>query len=250
MRVLIVDDEPLARQRIETLLKDRQDITIVGQGANGDQALRLIREQSPDLVFLDIQMPGQDGLEVVRKLDATGRPHIVFVTAYDEYAVKAFEVHAVDYLLKPFDPDRFYEAIDRVKTRRTMNPAGLDARTLTRLVEELDADQARRDRILVKSGGTTTSVPVLEIDYVESAGNYVTLHCGKQRHLLRETMNNLEKRLQPAGFARIHRTIIINTERIARLEAHFHGDQVVHLRDGRRLMLSRRYRHNLKSFLT
>jgi len=250
MRVVIVDDEPLARQRIETLLRNRQDIQIVGQGANGEQALKVIADQQPDLVFLDIQMPGQDGFDVVRQLGERPRPHIVFVTAYDEYAVKAFEVHAVDYLLKPFDPDRFYEAIDRVRSRRTNQAEGLYSDTLNRLLQELDAESARRDRIIVKSGGTTTSIPVTEIDWIESAGNYVSIHCGKKHHLLRETMNNLEHRLNPAGFARIHRQTIVNTDRIASLEAHFHGDQIVHLNDGKRLMLSRRYRKNLREFLT
>ena len=249
IRALIVDDEPLARRRIRTLLSDADDIAVIAEANDGQSAIAAISGHSPDLVFLDIQMPEVDGFDVIREIGLERMPQVIFVTAYDEYAVKAFEVHAVDYLLKPFDPDRFTQALDRARRQLRLRSAGERTESLDRLLSELDSQAARRDRIVIKSGGQITMVPVLEIDWIESAGNYVTLHCDRRRHLLRETMTNLEARLKPAGFARIHRTTIVNTDRIETLLPHFHGDHIVMLKDGTKLTLSRRFRTALAHLL-
>jgi two-component system LytT family response regulator len=249
IRALIVDDEPLARRRIRSLLTGKQEIDVIAEADDGLAAIAAITGQSPDLVFLDIQMPEVDGFEVIRQVGIERMPQIIFVTAYDEYAVKAFEVHAVDYLLKPFDPDRFHQALERACRQIRLRATGKIGGSLDRLLNELDTQAARRDRFVIKAGGQITMVPVLEVDWVESAGNYVTLWCGRHRHLLRETMANIETRLKPAGFARIHRTAIVNVDRIANLKPHFHGDHIVELKDGTKLMLSRRYRSALGHLL-
>lgn len=245
LRTLIVDDEPLARQRIRTLLQKESDVQVVAECADGTEAVAAIGEHHPDLVFLDVQMPVLDGFGVVEALEPDERPVIIFVTAYDQYALKAFEVHALDYLLKPFDRDRFERAVQRARSElQRGNRGGSDPR-LAALREEVRTRKPC-ERLLIKTTGRVYFVRVEDIDWVEAAGNYARLHIGTDLHLLRETMNSLEGRLDPARFLRIHRSTIVNIERIKELHPWFHGDYQVVMRDGTELTLSRSYRPRLQ----
>lgn len=250
IRALIVDDEQLACRRLADLLASHSDIRIVAECANGADAIAAIARHRPDLVFLDIQMPEIGGFDVVATVGADRMPVVVFVTAYDQYAVKAFDIHAIDYLLKPYDPDRFRRALDRARAEIARRKSGSPARSLTPLITSLHSDGKLTDRIAVKSANRITFVTIADIDWVESAGNYVTLHIGSDRHLLRDTMRSTEQRLAPHGFARIHRTAIVNTARISELKPLFAGDYQVILNTGAKLTLSRRYKNNLKSLLS
>ena len=248
LEVLIVDDEPLARERIRDLLADEPDIRVAGESASGRAAIRAISERKPALVFLDVQMPGIDGFGVVEQLGPAA-PVIVFVTAYDQYALRAFEVHALDYLLKPFDRERFQTALARAREAiRLRSGGGADDR-VAGLLETLAARQRHPERLLVKAGGKERLVAVQDIDWFEAAGNYVRLHLAGERLLLRDTMAHLEKRLDPERFARIHRGTIVNLARVKELEPWFHGDYTVRLHDGRKLTLSRGYRGRLLTLL-
>jgi two-component system LytT family response regulator len=246
---VIVDDEPLARERIRDLLEDDADIDVVGECSNGLEAVETLSKVRPDLLFLDVQMPELDGFGVLETADPETIPTVVFVTAYDQYALKAFDVHALDYLLKPFDRERFQTAVDRAK--RAINGGGtrdVDHRLIS-LLEELQDSRANLRRIVVKSGGRVSFLRAEEVDWIEAAGNYVELHVGKDSHLLRETMSKLESRLDSQRFLRIHRRIIVNLERIRQLEGASHGEYVVVLGDGTRLSSSRGYREGLQRFL-
>lgn len=249
IRALIVDDEPLARERIRDLLEDDADIDVVGECSNGKEAVETLSKVRPDLLFLDVQMPELDGFGVLETADPETLPTVVFVTAYDQYALKAFDVHALDYLLKPFDRERFQTALDRAK--RAINGSGtrdVDHRLIS-LLEELQDSRSNLRRIVVKSGGRVSFLRAEEVDWIEAAGNYVELHVGKDSHLLRETMSKLESRLDSQRFLRIHRRIIVNLERIRQLEGASHGEYVVVLGDGTRLSSSRGYREGLQKFL-
>jgi two-component system LytT family response regulator len=252
LRTLIVDDEPLARERLRNLLAGDADIEIVGECGDGRSAVAAIRELAPDLVFLDVQMPELDGLGVVAAVGAERMPATVFVTAFDQYAVRAFDVSAVDYLLKPFDAERFAAALRRVKAQvHRQADAGVRDRLMTLLADARPAAALPpiAERLAIKSGGKVVFVRVDEIDWVEAAGNYCRLHSGKQSHLLRETMATLEVRLDPKKFVRIHRSTIVNLDRIRELQPYFHGDYVVLLRDGKQLTMSRTYRPKLDEIL-
>src|SRR5918998_1451949 len=214
IRTLIVDDEPLARERIRALLTDQPDVEVIGEARDGEEAVKAILAQEPDLVFLDIQMPKMDGFEVIRTVGAENMPLVVFVTAYDQHALKAFEVRALDYLLKPFDRERFAESLQRARKQIEREETGDLGRRLLALVKDLRKDQPRAERLVVKSGGRLFFLRADEIDWVEAAGNYVRLHVGTTAHLLRETMNAIESRLDPEKFFRIHRCRIVNMERI------------------------------------
>jgi len=245
IRTLIVDDEPLARQRLRRLLEADPDITLLGESGDGQQALADLRNLRPDLVFLDVQMPVLDGFGVLQALAGSSLPVVIFVTAHDRYALKAFEVHALDYLLKPFDKARFGSALEHAKTQvRQGTAAALDER----LQELLQTVQARRpgpERLIVRSAGRIFFVRIEDIDWIEAAGNYVCLHVGKEEHLLRESLTALEKKLDPARFVRIHRSTIVNLERVRELQPVFHGDYVLILQDGRELAVSRGFRDRL-----
>ena len=246
LSVLIVDDEPLAREGIRSMLAG-SDTEIVGEASTGKQALRAIREKRPQLVFLDVQMPELDGFAVLEQLPADEMPYIIFVTAYDQYAVRAFEVHAVDYLLKPVDEDRFRDSLRRA-TMLIERKNGAELREgLQALAGYLRGKHLQR--ILVKTGGRIYFVRTDEIDWIEAQGNYVLLHSGKQSHLIRETIGSLETDLDPQLFLRIHRSAIVNIERIRELQQLFHGDYRVLLRDGTQLTLSRRYRDKARDRL-
>jgi two-component system LytT family response regulator len=201
-------------------------------------------------VFLDVQMPGCSGFDVIQSVGADRMPTVVFVTAYDEYALRAFEVHALDYLLKPFGKDRFQETLKHAREALDRRRAGDLGRRLLALVHDIKPGQQERlDRLVVKSGGRVFFLRTDEIDWIEAAGNYVRLHLGEEAHLFRETMNHMEARLDPRRFARIHRSRIVNIERIRELQPWFNGEYVVILRNGTRLTLSRNYRERLQEQL-
>lgn len=250
LRTLIVDDEPLARERVRMMLAPHADLSIVGECGDGHQAITAIREHRPDLVFLDVQMPGVDGFGVLRELQGETLPYVVFVTAYDQYALKAFEVHALDYVLKPFNAERFDQALDRARATLQRQDGGtLDRDRLRDLVSSLAAEQRERQRLVVKSSGRVFFVKVDDIDWIEAEGNYVRLHMGAQSHLLRETMKGMEQVLDPSVFFRIHRSTIVNADRIRELQPLFHGEYAVILRDGTRLVASRGPDNRLKRLL-
>jgi two-component system LytT family response regulator len=249
IRTLIVDDEPLARQRVRALLEGEPDVEVVGECGDGRRAAAAIAELKPDLVFLDVQMPHLDGFGVLDAVRADHLPAVVFVTAYDRYALRAFEVHALDYLLKPFDRERFHKALGRARAQLRREPGADVSRRLLALLEDVQGARKGLERLVIKSGGRVCFVRTDEIDWVEAAGNYLRLHVGGEVHLLRETMNRLEARLDPARFLRIHRSTMVNIERIQELQPTFHGEHVVLLRDGTELTLSRGYRDRLQELL-
>lgn len=245
LRALVVDDEPLARDRLSSLLADDPEVEVIGECADGPSAVAAIRGDRPDLVFLDVQMPGSDGFGVVESVGPEHMPVTIFCTAYDKYALRAFEARALDYLLKPFDRDRFAIALGRAKEQvRRRQESGVQER-LQALLDDVKPAPAGLERLAVKSGGSVYFVRTDEIDWVEAAGNYSKLHAGKQVHLLRETMTALEAKLDPKRFARIHRSTIVNLERVRELQPYFHGDYVVILNDGTQLTLSRNHRPRL-----
>jgi two-component system LytT family response regulator len=251
VRTLIVDDEPLARERIRQLLAEEADMEILGECEDGLTALETIRAQRPDLVFLDVQMPELDGFGLLAQLDPAALPAIVFITAHDQFALRAFEVHAIDYLLKPFDQERFKAALGRARTWLARRGTDRLDEKLTSLLADLrgPAGSKTQDRIAVKSGGRVILLKAEEIDWVEAADNYVSLHVGPAAHLLRETMNSLEQRLPADQFLRISRSTIVNLERVRELQPLFHGEYAVILNDGTRLTLSRGYRDRLSVLL-
>jgi len=253
LRVLIVDDEPLGRLRIEDLLAKEEDVEIVGEAEDGDKAVAAIRSLRPDVVFLDIQMPIKTGLEVLSEIGPERMPATVFVTAYDQHALKAFEVAAVDYLVKPFDDERFAQALARVRekarlrdveqiTRRLLSAIGDAPAAATPAAEE----RARYlQRIPVESRGQTRFVSVEDIDYVSASGPYVELHVGGKAHLIRERMQALEERLDPERFFRIHRSAIVQLDRVESVRRR-NGDAAVHLRTGEELPVARNRRDELE----
>ncbi|HEV2691248.1 MAG TPA: LytTR family DNA-binding domain-containing protein [Bryobacteraceae bacterium] len=245
IRALIVDDEPLACERIRMLLEQEPDVMIVGECRNGTDAVRSIAQLTPDLVFLDVQMPELTGFEVLGKLDPARMPVIVFVTAYDQYALKAFEVSALDYLLKPFDRERFTRALSRARAELNRRKSGEVNQQVLKLLTELQNTRKHVEKLIVRSGGKVLFLRADEIDWIEAAGNYVRLHSGKDEYLYRETMTKLESQLNPDRFARIHRSTIVNVERIKELQPWFRGDYQIVLRDNQKLTLSRNYRSRL-----
>lgn len=242
IRTLIVDDEPLARDRVRRFLRDEKEIELIGECGNGNDAVKTIKAEKPDLVFLDIQMPEKTGFEVIKALGNTTLPTVIFVTAYDQYALQAFEVHALDYLLKPFNKERFHVAVTRAREQIEGRRRGdLDER-LVSLIEGLGSEKKYLERLVVKSVGRVFFLKTDEIDYIEAAGNYLKLHVGRESHMIRETMNGIEGKLDPATFMRIHRSTVVNVDRIKELHPMFSGDYSVILRDGTELALSRNYR--------
>lgn len=249
IQTLIVDDMLLARQRLRRYLKADPDIEIIGEMTNGGEAIAAIKELKPDLVFLDVQMPEIDGFDVVENIGAEKMPAVIFVTAFDHFALRAFEVHALDYLLKPFDEERLRMALNRAKSI-IQNPENenLDLR-LRKLLEDFKGEPKYLKRLAVKSAGRTIYVHVDEIDWISAAGNYLEIHVGKQKYLIREKLSAIETKLNPEKFVRIHRSTVINVEQIKELHPLFNGDQVIYLRDGSELVVSRTYRDKLISSL-
>jgi two-component system, LytTR family, response regulator len=265
LRVLIVDDEAFARQRLRRLLTEEADVEVIGEAANGREAIALITQHDPDVVLLDVQMPRIDGFGVLRALDGPA-PLVIFVTAFDEHAVAAFNVHAFDYILKPVDPARFTDAIARARAqieqstiaeRHAKLVAFLDASpgTPSRDMVAVPAEPSRGgwraplDRLLVKEEGKMYFVSVVEIDWIEAFGNYARLHTGQRTHLIRETMSTLERALDVRRFARIHRSTIVNLDRVRQMDLWGSGDYMVRLADGTQLKLSRWYRDRLEARL-
>src|ERR1044071_8265813 len=232
----------MARERVMSLLQHEEDVEVIGECSDGMQAVAAIQNHAPDLVFLDVQMPGCTGFGVIEAIGAERMPTVVFVTAYDEYALRAFEVHALDYLLKPFGRDRFQETLKHARESLERRRAGDLGRRLLALVNDIKPEPPRLARLGVKSGGRVFFLRTDEIDWIEAAGNYVRLHLGEESHLFRGTMNRMESRLHARRFARIHRSRIVNVERIRELQPWFNGEYVVILRNGTRLTLSRNYR--------
>ena len=245
VRVIIVDDEPLARERIRTLLSRDLSVQIVCECDNATHAIAAIRSMKPDLIFLDIQMPEKNGFDVVSEIGPDDMPAVIFCTAYDEFAVRAFEVNAVDYLLKPFDRGRLKQALDRVVERLGSKAGTENTQRLNALLAEIQTPAQRLDRIAVKTAGKVVLISVPDIDWVGSADNYVEIHVGSHSHLLRETMTSIAGRLPPEIFVRISRTSIVNVNRVKELEPMFHGEYTVVLKDGARLTMSRSHRDQL-----
>ena len=247
MRVLIVDDEPLAREGVAMLLADHADIDVVGECVNGAQAIRSIFSMQPDLVFLDVKMPRVGGFDVIESVGADAMPLVIFLTAYDEHAIAAFEVRALDYLLKPVDTERFEAALNRARQALRERDVADRAARLRELLD--DSPTARTvnpdERIVIRTAGHVHFLRPSEILWVEASGDYVTLHTIDREHLLRDTMLRMEQRLLPHRFLRIHRSTIVNLNRIAELVANDHGDYTVVLDNRTELRLSRSYRDEL-----
>lgn len=248
MRVLVVDDEPLARRGIITRLSTHADVQVIGEAGDGEAALSAIVGEAPDVVFMDVQMPGISGLEALGLLSPRERPLTIFLTAYDQFALRAFEVHALDYLLKPIDDERFAEALDRARetlaARRDRNPAaGLQALLATQ------RDTPYALRFAVRTGHRVAFVAAADIDWIEAMGDYAGLHVDDKVHLLRERLHQLARRLDPAQFMRIHRSTIVRVDRIAELVALSNRDSLLRLRDGTPLRASRTYGDALRAAL-
>jgi len=239
IRALIVDDEPLARERIRSMLHEEADIEVAGEYGDGPAAVAAIKKLSPDLLFLDVQMPGMDGFEVLRAIGKDRMPVVIFVTAYDQHALKAFEAHALDYLLKPFKPARFKETVQRAREQLANQQANEISKNLAALLGHAKPEREFIARIAVKTGERTVFVKTSQIDYVESAGNYVVLHAGKENHVVRETLTALEGQLDPKKFVRISRSMLVNTGQIKELQPLFKGEHAVVLHNGKQLTMTR-----------
>lgn len=253
IQVLIVDDEPLAREGIRLLLQAQSDMRVVGECGTGIEALEFLRKHKVDLIFLDVQMPEMTGIQMLAHLERRSLPAIIFVTAYDQYALEAFRVHAVDYLMKPFTDEQFGEALERARHQiQAWDVAGLEAR-LAALLNHMSRNVVNPTsfltRISIPTAGRTEFVKTADIDWIEAADYYVEVHVGSRAHLLRETMNRLEEQLDPSRFVRIHRSTIVNIDRIHAIEPYFKGDYCVALKDGKKLKVSKNRYEKLKEVL-
>jgi len=244
---LIVDDEPLAREGLRMLLSQDPEVSDIPEARDGREAVAAIRGSRPDLVFLDVQMPEMDGFAVVREIGAERMPPVVFVTAHDRFAIQAFEINAIDYLLKPVTEERFVQALARAKTRLHSSPADDRNRQIICLLESLASPRRYLKRLAVRSAGKTMFVDLEEVDWIEACENYVQLHTGRANHLLHVAMNTIAKSLDPEVFLRIHRSIIVNTSRIKELQSGPHGEYVITLESGVRLQSGRSYSEKLKA---
>jgi two-component system LytT family response regulator len=250
IRCLVVDDEPLSRERVAAVLGDLADAEVVGLCANGAEALEAVDRLQPDVLLLDIQMPELDGFGILAALPPASRPQVIFITGHDQYAVRAFEVHAQDYLLKPYDRDRLVSAFNRVAAR-LREGTGRDAQVqrLQALVDDIERRRNRRTRIGIPVDGAVRLVPVGEIDWIESADNHVVVHVGGQSHALRQTLQALEAELHPAEFVRVHRRAIINIARIREIRPWGNGEYLIVLRSGGEVRTSRSHRARVEALL-
>lgn len=249
IRTLLVDDEAPARLRLRQMLADEPGFGIAGEAANGRQAVELIRSQRPDLVLLDVQMPRLDGFGVCQEIGAESMPPVVFVTAYDRFALQAFEVHAIDYLLKPVDRERFLRTLRRFRQRLGGRASGPGRSELRSLLAELKSERRGTERLAIKVDGRVIFLRSTEIEWLEAEGNYVKLHVAGVAHLFRDTLSALEADLPPDQFLRISRSVIVNLDSVRELQPLFYGDYAVLLRDGTKLTLSRTYRDRLERLL-
>jgi two-component system, LytTR family, response regulator len=256
LRVLIADDEPLIRLGIRRAVEAMPDVAVVAECGSPDEAVAAMMAHAPDLAILDVQMPGGTGLDVVRALDPSRLRAVIFVTAFDAYAVQAFEINAVDYVLKPFDPERLQQAVERARARLESHGTQALAERLQALLAAHDAPAAaseRRepavDRLVVRSAERFDLVPVDSIDWIEAADNYVRLHCGRARHVLGETLTSLERRLDPRRFLRIHRSRMVNRSRVVAVHVLLGGTYELELRDGTRVSSGRNYRDTVQKLL-
>lgn len=250
IRAIVVDDEPLARQGIRQMIEQDPDLAIVAECADGVEAIEAVQHHHPDLLFLDIQMPEVSGFEVLERINPEEMPLVIFVTAYDQHALRAFQVHALDYLLKPFDRERFVEALDRAKMQIREKQGGDLTRRILTMLDDNKPGVGQLERIMIKSGGRITFLRSEEVDWIEAQGDYVCLHCQGKKHLIRERISVLEEQLPPSQFVRIHRSTIINISRVKEMEPLYHGEYVVLLIDGTRLTMSRSYREKVFQSLT
>ena len=250
VRALIVDDEPLARERLRRFLAREQDFELVAESPNGEAAVRDIAELRPDVVFLDVEMPEASGFDVLAQLAADACPLIIFVTAYDRYAIEAFDAHAIDYLLKPYTRERFSRAVERARQQLARDSrVDIDQR-LSALLASRASGGAFLRRVMIKTAGRIYFIDTADVDWIGAEGNYLALHLGAETHLLRETMGDLLAKLDPAEFVRIHRSTIVNANRVKELRPLFSGDYRAVLRDGTQLNLSRAYRENALKLLS
>lgn len=249
IRAMIIDDEPLAREGLRNLLEFERDIEVIGESSNGTEAVSEIREKKPDLVFLDVQMPGFDGLEVLEEVGIARMPIVIFVTAHDDYAVKAFEASALDYLLKPIDEKRFSAALERVRHHIQEENTEEFQKKVLGFVKNLQSRKSYLNRLAIRSSGRVSLIDVETVDWIEAAGDYVRVHCGQQNHLMREKMNVVELELDPGTFVRIHRSVIVNILRVKELRSLVTGDYTVLLDSGKKLTLSRKYKDRLPRIL-
>jgi two-component system LytT family response regulator len=248
VRTLIVDDEPLARRRLRAMLADQAELDIVGEASNGTTAVQAITDKRPDLLLLDIQMPGKDGFEVLRNIAGVHQPVVVFITAHDEHAIRAFEVEAIDYVLKPVVEDRLHAAVRRAVSRLREQRRGDLASAMTKLLERVD--RARDDgRVPVKTERGVTLIPATDIQWVEADGDLVTLHTAKGCHVLRTTMADIESRLATPPFTRVHRSAIVNVDCIQEIQPLFKGDYVIVLKSGAQIRTGRTHRANVQALM-
>lgn len=263
LRTLVIDDESLARRGLKLRLAEIEGVEVIGECANGREALAAIAEHAPDLIFLDIQMPGMSGFELVGNLQQDNLPMIIFVTAFDKYAVEAFDVHAVDYLLKPIDADRLIDAVQRARSRSEQEESVTDKQRLldlvisitgksensvAQLIKERDGAKAYPDRIAIKDGGETTLVSVTDIGWVDAAGDYMCVHAKGQTHIMRVTMKDLESQLDPTIFQRVHRSTIVNLDKVTKVCSHMNGEFHLILDNGSTIKMSRSYKEKVKHF--
>ena len=239
IRALIIDDEPLARERVRTLLREEPDVEVIAECANGNEAVTAIKKHSPDLIFLDVQMPGLGGFDVLRALGKEPMPLVIFVTAYGQHALKAFEVHALDYLLKPFKQARFKQTVQRARETLASRQGGVLPKGLLELLGQAKPVVERLTRIPVKTGERVIFVKTEHIHYIEAAGNYLVLHTAKENHVVRETLTSIEEKLDPKQFLRINRSMLVNLEQIKELQPLFKGDHAVVLLSGKQLTMTR-----------
>ena len=250
IRTLIIDDVALARDRLKRCLASDSEIEIVGECDNGAQAVADIRSLAPDLIFLDVEMPAMDGFGVLEALEDERSPEVIFVTAYDEYAIQAFEVNALDYLLKPVDCERLSKAVERAKSRLAQSSRDdhLDGR-IRAMLEDIKTGSKFLKRLTIKLTGRSILLPTDEIDWIETHGNYVKVHAGRESHMIRGTMQSLETKLDPEKFVRVHRSVIVNIEKIKELHPRSNGDQDLVLQNGQQVVLSRNYRERFFALL-
>jgi two-component system LytT family response regulator len=249
IRALIADDEAPARLRLRRLLEMERDVEILGECSSGRQAVNAIQKQRPDLVFLDVQMPKLNGFDVCATISKEFLPLVIFVTAYDQYALKAFEVHAIDYLLKPFDRDRFQRALRHARQQLTRDEAEGPSRQVAALLADLKSGK-RSERLAFKSNGRIILLRADEIDWAEADGNYVRLHAGQNSHFIRETMSWLETQLGEEQFVRVNRSALVNLDRVRELHSLFYGDYTVVLADGTKITMTRNYRDRFQKLFS